>query len=1008
MSHLNPRIHLACCLASLLSACGSSDGPSVTLPAGDGEGFLGDPHRGGASTPPRLLEMTFGRLVVVHDVDALGRVSSLPVHRDFVINENLFSDGTNYTLETNPLTHGSRLIIHRTQGAPNNGQASFESLLRQAERNLPNILPKSEGAAPPFSLVARNACLVLRFDDVLDDSEDARRYLNEMIRVSTGAPNALPLVNRILFDTNHGANVRGEFHTTRVLVDFTTSEVEVAGMTTTLPLNLLGLPASDSSVSTANIVVRIPTRESIGIQTRVLRGLGGAPLDPTVHGPADLQSPTRDVVRAMRSGNRESINGGFLLDLRAPEIAATWPVQVIEAVANSADELSIDLSFTTHCRRDPRPGDILSVGQHVFEVTETAELDSLGDARGVRMRVLTSAPVSLVELAGGARYMTTYAAGGAVDGLCWLSVSPRPEGEDGRSFAPHSTIEIAFTEAMEPALLGSLEGFQVIRGGNSNAISSRNIVVGSMTSSTNLQSFRFSPVAPLDSSVGDHYIALNDYTDLSGNHLPARPDSIPFRVESPQDPSYSRGLVLRFERVDELGPEGANDLRGQFFFNFERGAIRPRRVSFLSADADRTNPVPSIMVASPSGPVTPLSYLGSKLQTVWRYADFGWSVRDESKYNIDVVGLSWSPFGGVPYNDYFDRFEIRLAHSNRLPDEQIGDGLLPRYENSGLLSAGFERNALDPQQVVHPKELGYRVDSADLFTSNSGTRLMPWPLNRSGADRVSYTWRDTSILDKGGNAGAGIPMAIETGSPLEIEPGPAGSIAPKREVPSFGLPLLMEFRCFPSAAAFGRNAFDVSLAVNSSPMPRFRVYSTGGTNTAGSLISVDPETENRPRGGFNPGSTPPGRRTRNGDNTFYIGQMDYVVRISRVHTAWFDTRDSSPDYRQPVLEPREQPPGTEILIDYRGATGFAASADKPFDARHLNAYGELSPNLVDFHGGSDAWTENIDEIDGARFLQMRLTFVNNIDSGEIPSLSALGIPYTGRGGTIKIDRRELR
>jgi hypothetical protein len=35
---------------------------------------------------------------------------------------------------------------------------------------------------------------------------------------------------------------------------------------------------------------------------------------------------------------------------------------------------------------------------------------------------------------------------------------------------------------------------------------------------------------------------------------------------------------------------------------------------------------------------TPLSPLGSKLQALWRYCDLGFSVRDETKYDVDVVG----------------------------------------------------------------------------------------------------------------------------------------------------------------------------------------------------------------------------------------------------------------------------------------------------------------------------------------------------------------------------------
>ncbi len=1010
MSYSILSVSTGCLALSLIVGCagGGGDGLGTPIRTGEGDGFLVDPHKSGSPEPPQLLEITFGRLVDVHDVDDQNRVSALPVNRDFVINENLLTDGIDYTLETNPLTQGSRLIIHRTEGAEEVGnRGTYKDLLKRAERNLPNILPKGENDAGPFSLIARNACLILRFDDLLDDDESASQFLQEMLRLSTSGPAPRPLEGRVIFDSNHGAEIAGEFHSTRVLIDLTISEVEALDMQQSLGLNPLGLPESDNAIPGANIVLKIPTRQVIGLQSRVLRGLGGAALDISSHGPADFQSPTQDVVRAMRSGNETNINAGFLLDLRAPEIVGTWPSQVVTAEETDNGEVLLALRFSSRCARDTRIGDTIGVGNRLLEVISVSEVDALGQVRDLRVRVLGAAPAPAQALLGGARYQTTYSGDEAVPELCWIVVSPQPSGPERNVVDPDSLFELTFTEAMEPTQLGPLEGFQVLRGPDTGEVKPRAIVVGRVAAAPDLRSFRYTSVTSLDASRPQHRVVLSDYTDLSGNRLIARPDSIPFLVASNAAPTESRGIVMRFEKPDEVGPEGSHDLRGQFFFEQEEGGIRPRAVSFTSANADPSNPVPSIMTPSPSSPITPLSNLGSKLQTVWRYADFGWSVRDETKYNIDVVGLNWAPADGQVISDFFDRLEIRLSHSERLPDEALNPGLLPQYRNSGLTAFRFTDNSLDPQKVVHHKDLGYRINPARIFQTSTGLRLMPWPLNRGSGPLVTYTWRDTTLLDVGGNAGPGVPMAIEVNEPLLLEPGEAGSVAPRREVPSFGLPLLMEFRCFPDSTALAQNSFAVSLATNASSRPNFRVYSTGGTNTSNMIVNVEPEFENRPLGGFNPNSSPPGKRTGSGDNTFYIGQLDYVVRVSRVHTAWFDTRSGDPDYLDPVLEPSLQPEGTEIQIEYRGANSFQL-LDEPFDARFLDPYGELDTGVVQFHDESAEWQSSIDAIDGARYLQMRISFTANVETGQIPRITALGIPFERKGGSLKLEPKRLR
>jgi hypothetical protein len=402
------------------------------------------------------------------------------------------------------------------------------------------------------------------------------------------------------------------------------------------------------------------------------------------------------------------------------------------------------------------------------------------------------------------------------------------------------------------------------------------------------------------------------------------------------------------------------------------------------------------------GVATPLSPLGSRLHAVWRYADLGWAIRDESKYNLDVTGLSWSPARGHVVSDFYERFEMLLATSRWLPDEEFAIAQRGvRYPLSGLLAGPglFADDLLiDPlgmQKLVHPRGLGYRIDPSDLTVAPTGTPLLPFPMNRSGGPLVTFTWRDTAVLPKGGNIGVGVPLGIEVGVPLYLEPE-AGAFAPREAVPSVGLPLLVEIRCFPSASAVGLNPLAVHIANNNSAAPNFRAYSTGGIDTSGQRIIKNPDLELSPTGGFNPRSRPPGRPTlRSADNTLYIGQLDYVVRVSRVHTVWIDTVASAPRFVDVVLEPRadDQPPGTEVRIDFRGADGFVDAPEAPFDANGLDPYGDPRGGTIEFHGGDGTWKSDPAEVDGARFVQLRITFLNNVGGLLTPELSAVALAF---------------
>jgi hypothetical protein len=444
--------------------------------------------------------------------------------------------------------------------------------------------------------------------------------------------------------------------------------------------------------------------------------------------------------------------------------------------------------------------------------------------------------------------------------------------------------------------------------------------------------------------------------------------------------------------------------------------IMPREAERAVHLADPSQPVPSQMTPFLRPIQTPLNPLGSKLMSVWRYCDFGWLATDVTKYNVDVEGLHWSPFSAQVSSDYFEQFEIRLAHSFKLPDEYADSGGVV-HAFSGLYSdsSPFARNILEdplgpaPQVVVHDRQFGYRIEQIDMwFLDPSSTPLMPWPFNHRddpAAPYLTYTWRDTAVLAVGGERGAGMPLAVEARPPLSLYgPKSPGFMYSVGRVPTIGLPLLMEFRCYPTSLGIGVNGFNASLANGALPTPNFRCYSSGGYDTSYQPVIKNPDDEDSPSGGFNPGSRPPGRPTRRvAENLFYFGAIETVIRVSRACSVWIEPEGGSPDYYAPIVEPDPalQPAGTEVLFEYRGATGHTGDPNELFrlkSADFLDAYGDVrrnSPVKPQFLGDENAWYADIDDVDGCRFLQIRFTFLNNIEPGvELnPELSAIGIAY---------------
>lgn len=1029
--------------------------------------FLETVNESGQSNNLRLTQVVWGRLVNIYDFDAAatsgdGRTLQ---YRDFLIAESVVGDETNYLLERNAITEQTDLTILRKRGTP-----EFEDLFLDATSNLAFVNPTSLSPTelPPFPLVPRNATLMLRFSDLLDPAT-----INEQnIRLKVGNPPIQPFGIRVIADNNHGAVVGGTFYPSRVLIDTTISELE--GQQSSLPINTVGLPASVSN-QLVNIAIQIPTRtNSVESQLTRLENLSKHGLSFTNNGPS-LVSPTMDVVRAFRSGRSDDAdtntdpNNGYLLDTDRPQILGAQGITITSILAQPGDgNYLVDFRFESPvCQQTPRVDHVIEVPGAFAVVTELAAPPQNGVAAGIRVRVLGNpqevdayaAITAEFEASSQGQYLSTYEPGPGVVDSCFIQINPPPGSAPAAGIDDLPVMTVRFSEPMDPVSIQAHDNFRLNRvAGEGDLPLPSNIVVGSVNASSDLRQFSYQPVQRLSHDPGngdstDERYFLNliggttGVTDLAGNGL-KNPlgDDIAVTVSESLPAVSSGGFVLRFNRADE-DRNGTPDMPqpeirggGQVFFDFVRGIVRPRSASRQSVVIDRvSNPLYTIMTSTGAPIITPLAPLGSRMQTVYRYADAGFSVLDETTANVDIEGINWAPFGGDVSADFFDLFEMTLSHSRRIPDEfpipiTAGGGGYAQFENSGLLK-NFKVNYFpaDVSTTVHPRNRGYLVDSSLAFTSATGTLMMPYPLNRTvdPADFNYFTWRDTTLLGGAGPQSFGVDLkalatvglVCQTSKPSVYDPG---------SVRSLGLPLLMEFKCFPDDGAVGLNGFDTSFALATQRFPAFRVFSTGGFNKSGAPLSKDPDAENIASGSLNANPMavnkngnpiPIGGALPGDDNTVYLGQLDLVLRVSRAHTIWFDSGLANPDYADPVLEPSPDnlPNGTNIVLAFRGAN--SVTGDDFQNANQYDAYGDpLSTRVIDIMDTcddplddevedivaditvvpfaepediEDTWVSSIHDVDGAKFIQARITFVSNVAvvPGIEPELSTLAIAF---------------
>lgn len=1074
---------------ALASGCTSDTLPQAEVASGTvsatatGNGstvFVAEASNGGAKSSVQLKRVYWGRLVDIEDIT--GALCS----RDYVVGEDILG-GPDYQVRINPVTDRTTIRILRPKllgdGTLN---PAFESIFRSLDTNLILVADKSLDQTvetPPYPIIPRNAALVLVFDDLIA----ASTINGQNVRVYTGYPPLTPFEARVIPDYGHGNLVNGQFHTTRVIVDSTISEAEASGdLSGVLTINALGFPASVETTQ-PNLSIRIPSLvDQSLLQFGRLQNLGGNPVSVADSGSTaqpigSLSSASEtDVVRAMRSGGPTSvtqdINNGYLADPFPPSILGAQAATLSNVLPTAtAGVYTATVAFATPaCASELRVGDVVEQSSVFAEVIcQPNSTCSSGVATGlpvggaisnVYMRVVE--PVNGGFIANGqaklsVRYSPTIHIGRQACFVRFSSISTLPSDNVGTD----TSITIAFSEPMDPTSLSAFDTYTIMGPFSGTTAAAQEpgangapptafprpdqLVVGRVQASGDLREFNFTPsknLRHLNATAERYYLGVGRDlsatpdgtddrlpTDLSGNAIADDLPPVRFNIAQTQAQVLSKGFVLRFESLDEVGNDmfqvgttqpylGALDnpeWRGQYLIDPDRGVFKPRPIQHFPVIQDRIWPVTSLHQPFAGGVQTPMSKLGSHLQTIWRYCDVGFSLLDESTMNLDIEGMAWAPAGGSVQPDNFQRFRILLSHSNRLPDESLDPNLLPLFPNSGL-SASYAQNVLDPildaPREVHPGAngvAGYNVAPIKVFQTNYGRFMMPWPLNEDipVAQYSYYMWRDTAIQAKGAlpdSPGAELNIVNTVNAPAPAAP----RTDPTNNARSIALPILMEFRCYPDDEATGVNAFDISLATASSARPNWRAFSTGGYNTSNQAVIRDPDNDPVALGGFNPNSTPtPGAATLNSDNSLYIGQLDVVTRISRMYSHWFDTTITGTTirYDEPILEPAatQQPTGTRVDLAYRGATQVVTAAHRT-NASDLDQYGDRRPDATTnpgtppvFLNNDRTWKSSLAVLSnnpatsapGARYFQVRVTFTSNNETSLSPEISSLGFAW---------------
>lgn len=1144
-------------LAGLVAGCNSASSPEAnTANAGEyvdvaGETpFFVDPNFAGEATSIRIRSQYFGRLVTIASRRASGIVE--PVLRDFVVDPRSESQWpeADYELQTNNITGEQTLVIEADEDGdipdPVTGETGRERFLRLLRAADGGRAISDEGfvGAANYTLVPRNAAVVFVFDDLLDaDSVSA-----QSVRIVEGNPPSEPFRARVFVDPNHGARLNfdgvggPEFYSTRLIVDPTISSLEASTIDPVPQVNNRGFPES-LDLNIANVQVRFQTQSFLGQALPPLQNLTEHFLTTSNNGTFDFGVPTRDVVRAFRTGNRDDPFNGYLPDETPPSFVSSQATVILGGSANPTDDIdwlldnglattfSNPLTYeigqvrfsSTFCAVAPKIGDVIVVATATARVIPNPMGSSFAGNTASNLWVeLIDAPETirlnpeLFQTAGigPAQLLTEFVPNQSAPPECFVTVLPAPQGginNPATGIPTSASFSIRFNEAIDPGPVEPYESLVLSR----KAVPTvpTDYIVGALTNDGPLRTFTFRPETPLTHVLGqqeEYFLSFafgeRGFRDLAGNaialeDLPRAPvnganpnGALTFTIAPTEPPQEFGGRAIRFEQVDaefpRADPSAADridrvakpEFAGTATIDTVSGRLRPRAlVRFQNTiNQGALRPLTENMTIGPETSL-PLAPLGARTQFIWRYRELGLNIHADNnitnpvtvnEMDLDVESIYLSPFGVNPVFESYPEFEIALAHTPVVPDEVVTPTNQLIDPNSGLFG-NFADNLLDlaadPLEIVSPRLRGYTIEPGNQILAPDGTRLISLGLNDGlpPSQRLTYTYRDTTLRARGGTAAAGVPIAREfqvtsvgpqfnaffpDGSEDCENPGAPNPIYPSGQVRTAGLSLLVDVKCFSNGGISSQNVFANAIAHAPSFQPYFRAFSAGGQDQSGTLVRIDPDDETTALGGFDPTSVPPGLGTQPRDNVVYFGAVDFVTRVSRSYSIFFpafdptggpdltpddiagDLRFNTPAWDDATLFPETQPEGTRVEIRYRAVSNFGAPNEDlaTTTAGFMDPYGDFyatipidyTPGLgqddpdpafstrgnascfdasfsypvgaendgIAFIGG-DRWTSDVNDLLGAQWVQLQISFFSNLETGQTPSLAALGLTW---------------
>jgi Big-like domain-containing protein len=121
--------------------------------------------------------------------------------------------------------------------------------------------------------------------------------------------------------------------------------------------------------------------------------------------------------------------------------------------------------------------------------------------------------------------------------------------------------------------------------------------------------------------------------------------------------------------------------------------------------------------------------------------------------------------------------------------------------------------------------------------------------------------------------------------------------------------------------------------------------------------------------------TPKTGTTTMGTGVPYMMQcvIDFRTEDSMAQSMWFKMDSQDPIFLDPIINPTEQPAGTETAVMFEGAVG--------------DGNGQVDPT------SATGYVDDVEDLDGHEYLRFRAAFTANLGTGVGPKLEDIVIPY---------------